>query len=331
MDKEVHHPRIQPGLEVGLPPSYVGYSRSPYYQAVEKEGYTIQQPQTPLLPRICGLPTHIFWIVFALLLLVIGAALGGGLGGGLASRKTSQSSAADLPATASLSLSLSSSSSSTIETPQQQQTTTHGPYPTTTSTTSTSSSPPSSTSSAAVSTSSTVLEAASASTIAPFSTAPGTYRIINIQTNTAIDLLGGGTAIGTEIEAWAWDPNATPDDYVHQAWTISAVSANSNNVVTIYNPASSQYLTAPNGLTIGQNPSNNTQAQIFGGGPTFGPGNTYMQFTIVKNFDNSISFQSVAYQTKLLDVEAGSTANLTPIVVWEPNGGVNQRWRLLPS
>ncbi|KAE9364769.1 carbohydrate-binding module family 13 protein [Stipitochalara longipes BDJ] len=311
MNKPEEYPGDQPGLEVGSPPSYVGHSRSPYYQAVEKEAYTGGPPPTPLPPRICGLPTRIFWVVFALVLLVIGAALGGGLGGGLAtSRKTA---AAHIPSTPSSSS--SSSSSSSTETPQQQQTISYSP-----SSTATSTSP-----SAQLSTSSA---AASASTIAPFSTAPGTYRIINIQTNTAIDLMLGGTANGTEIEAWQWDPNSTPDGYVHQAWKISAVS---DNVVTIYNPASSQYLMAPSGLTMGQDPSENSLAQIYGGGPTASPEDTHTQFTIVRNFDNSISFQSVAYQTKLLDVEAGSTANQTPIVVWEPNGGVNQRWRLLAS
>lgn len=43
------------------------------------------------------------------------------------------------------------------------------------------------------------------------------------------------------------------------------------------------------------------------------------------------SFQSVAYQTKMLDVAGGGATNGNPIVVWESNGGLNQRWRLLAS
>jgi hypothetical protein len=41
------------------------------------------------------------------------------------------------------------------------------------------------------------------------------------------------------------------------------------------------------------------------------------------------SSQSIAYQTKMLDVAGGGTTNGNPIVVWEPKGGLNQRWRLL--
>ncbi|PMD60463.1 carbohydrate-binding module family 13 protein [Hyaloscypha bicolor E] len=285
----------QPGLEVGLPPAqpdHVGYQQSPYTQAASKEGPPYAGQSTPP-PRICGLPTRTFWIVFALALLVVGAALGGGLGGGLAASHK----AAHVP----------SASSSNTGTPQQQQSTSLSSSTATSTSTSSTSAP---------------------STISPFSTSPGTYRIINILTDTAIDLLYGGTAKGTEIEAWEWDPHSTPSSYVHQAWLISAVS---NNVVTIFNIASSSYLTAPSGLSSGQDPSNSTLAIIYGSGSTGSPGDSYSQFTIVKNSDNSISFQSVAYQTKVLDVAGGGTTNGNPIVVWEPNGGLNQRWRLLAS
>ncbi|KAH8748725.1 ricin B lectin domain-containing protein [Hyaloscypha sp. PMI_1271] len=282
----------QPGLEVGLPPGqpdHVGYQQSPYTQAASKEVMPYAGQSTPP-PRICGLPTRTFWIAFALALLVVGAALGGGLGGGLAASHK----AAHVP----------SASSSSTGTPQQQQSTSL---------------------SSSTSTSST---SAPSSTITPFSTSPGTYRIINILTDTAIDLLNGGTTEGTEITAWSWDPHSTPSEYVHQAWLISAVS---NNVVTIFNTASSSYLTAPSGLSLGQDPSNGTLATIYGSGPAGSPGDSYSQFTIVKNSDNSISFQSVAYKTKLLDVAGGGITNGNPIVVWEPNGGWNQRWRLLAS
>jgi hypothetical protein len=114
-------------------------------------------------------------MVFALALLVIGAALGGGLGGGLsAAHKT-----AHVPA---------DSGSSSI-TPDQQQTTSHPASPAATTT-------GPSTISLSASTS------APSSTIQPFSTSPGTYRIINVYTNTAVDLLNGGTTNDTEIECW---------------------------------------------------------------------------------------------------------------------------------
>jgi hypothetical protein len=52
-------------------------------------------------------------------------------------------------------------------------------------------------------TSSSAFSSSSTSTgIPPSSTQPGIYRIINIQSNTAIDLLNGGTSNDTTIECW---------------------------------------------------------------------------------------------------------------------------------
>jgi hypothetical protein len=84
------------------------------------------------------------------------------------------------------------------------------------------------------------------------------------------------------------------------------MSSVGNNAVTIYNTASSSYLTAPSGiplhsslassshsqlpgLTFGADPSDNTLAQIYGAVPG-NPGDTHTQFTIVKNSDNSIRY-----------------------------------------
>ena len=181
-----YYPGEQPGLEVGAPPmppqqihpDYMAY-QSPYYQAASKETppYIPQQPATPTPNRICGLPTRIFWIVFALVLLVVGAALGGGLGAGLSAHKT-----AHLPDNSN------PGSSSSSGTPEPQQSTSHSSYPYPTA--------------ATTSSSTTTLSSTPTSTIQPFSTEPGTYRIINVATYNALDLYNGGTTNGTEIECW---------------------------------------------------------------------------------------------------------------------------------
>jgi hypothetical protein len=177
-----YYPSEQPGLEVGRPPvrnQNAGHQQeqSTYNEAASKEAihyppYAGLEPVPPPLSQVCGLPKRTFWIVLALVILVIGAALGGGLGGGL----SSEHKTAHLPA----------SSGSSSGAPEQQTTSSASPAAASTSTIR------SMTSSAAAAT----------STMQPFSVSPGTYRIINVATNTAIDLYNGGTTNDTEIECW---------------------------------------------------------------------------------------------------------------------------------
>lgn len=42
-----------------------------------------------------------------------------------------------------------------------------------------------------------------------------------------------------------------------------------------------------------------------------------------------ISFGSIVYPTKVLDLTQASPIDGTPIILWEYNGAVNQRWRLV--
>jgi hypothetical protein len=182
MNSPPYYPSEQPGLEVGRPPGqhqYAGHKQeqSPYNEAAFKEAihdppYAGLEPVPPHPSRLCGLTKRTFWIVLALAILVIGAALGGGLGGGLSSKHKT----VHLPA----------SSGSSSGAPEQQTTSSASPTAASTSTTR--------------STTSSV--AAATSTIQPFSVSPGTYRIINVATNTAIDLYNGGTTNDTEIECW---------------------------------------------------------------------------------------------------------------------------------
>jgi hypothetical protein len=72
MDGLILDNRDQPVLE---PVGGIGYpgTKDPMYH----------QMPTSSSSRICGLQKPIFWLAFALVLVVLGAAIGGGLGGGL--------------------------------------------------------------------------------------------------------------------------------------------------------------------------------------------------------------------------------------------------------
>ncbi|TVY36908.1 hypothetical protein LOCC1_G007445, partial [Lachnellula occidentalis] len=249
--------RGQPGLEVV--PQGVG---TPLY--VDK--YPVHPDTSIPTPksapsRICGLSRRTFWIVLVLLVLVVlGAGIGGGVGGGLSgSHKnksvsaTSQSSNAGVSST---SASLTGSSSSTN---------------------------PSSTT--------------STSTRAPLaSTTPGSYRIINVESNTALDLyvLGEGylthsTELGDIYQRYllkllkqSYNLTAAPAAYTHQSWQIASVG---DGASIIFNTKTNAYITAPNNLTAGEDPSDG-HAAVYGALP----GNSadpYARWTLVTNSDNS--------------------------------------------
>jgi hypothetical protein len=114
MDGLIHDSEAQPGLEFSprrpevVHPGYRGgdswhndmyqqhgtkeaasidtaYIDAAYFNAAHMDAaYIDEMPKpTPPTPRICGFLTRTFWIVFALVLVVLGGAIGGGLGGGL--------------------------------------------------------------------------------------------------------------------------------------------------------------------------------------------------------------------------------------------------------
>ncbi|CZR69743.1 uncharacterized protein PAC_19643 [Phialocephala subalpina] len=234
----------------------LGYK--PYEQYKQDEPFIneLRAPITSPRARICGLTTRTFWIVFVIVLVVLGAAVGGGVGGGLAASHSTMTSP-------------QGQSSSTASSPTSASSTSSSPYSTASST-------------------------ATSSSIAPFSTAPGTYRIINIATNTAVDLLFGGTTNGTRIDGWSWNPASSPTQYVHQSWQMASVD---NGAVIMYNTQTKSYITAPSNLTAGTNPPNTDDAGLYGGVPG-DPSDAHTQWVIVPNSDNSIRYSPLSYSSK---------------------------------
>jgi len=98
--------------------------------------------------------------------------------------------------------------------------------------------------------------------------------------------------------------------------------------IIILNNQTNSYITAPNNLTTGENPSSATDASVYGGVPG-SPTDPYMLWVMATNSDNSISFSSKAYPNKVLDLAGGSTTNGAPVILWEKDGGPNQEWRLV--
>jgi len=95
------------------------------------------------------------------------------------------------------------------------------------------------------------------------------------------------------------------------------------------NTQTDSYITAPGNLTAGINPPNEL-ASVYGGVPG-SAADPHTQWVIVLNSDNSISFSSEAYPTKLLDLTGSNPTDGTPVILWEKDGGLNQEWRLVPS
>jgi hypothetical protein len=110
-------------------------------------------------------------------------------------------------------------------------------------------------------------------------------------------------------ERWknrSWNPYSTPADYAHQAWQIASEASGS---VAIFNTQTNSYITAPSSmpsslsrsppahsqlldLTEGVNPSENIDAQVYGGVPGSAT-DEYMQWVIIQNSDNSIRYSSL--------------------------------------
>jgi len=97
------------------------------------------------------------------------------------------------------------------------------------------------------------------------------------------------------------------------------------------NTQTNSYITAPNNLTAGVNPSNSaTDASVYGGVPGT-PADPHTQWVMTTNPDNSVSFSSKAYPTKLLDLDGANPTDGTPVILWEKDSMSNQEWRLVAS
>lgn len=135
------------------------------------------------------------------------------------------------------------------------------------------------------------------------------YRIINRNSDKALDVNGGSTANGASVIQWTWNGGN------NQQWQIVD---NGGGYYRIINRNSSKALdvnggSTSNGATVIQwtwNGGNNQQWQIVDNGGGY--------YRIINR--NS---------SQALDVNGGSTANGASVIQWPWNGGNNQQWQII--
>jgi endoglucanase len=135
------------------------------------------------------------------------------------------------------------------------------------------------------------------------------YRIINRNSNKALDVNGGSTANGAQVIQWPWNGGN------NQQWQ---VIDNGGGYYRIINRNSGKALdvnggSTANGANVIQwtwNGGNNQQWQVIDNGGGY--------YRIINR--NS---------SQALDVNGGSTADGTTVIQWPWNGGNNQQWQII--
>jgi hypothetical protein len=137
-----------------------------------------------------------------------------------------------------------------------------------------------------------------------------TYKLINVNSGKALDVFGGGTAVGTNVDIW------TDNNSAAQQWR---VIANSDGSYKLINPHSSKDLDVANAGT-----ADGTNVQISGDN---GSGAQKWQMNL--NGDGSYTLINVG-SGKALDVSEAGTADGTNVRIWTSNGTSAQKWQLVP-
>jgi hypothetical protein len=118
----------------------------------------------------------------------------------------------------------------------------------------------------------------------------------------------GETGAERKVDNRSWDPFSTPAEYAHQSWQISSEVSGS---IVIFNTHTNSYITVPSSkpssisrsppahsqlldLTAGVNPSDNLDAQVYGGVPGSSK-DEHMQWVIIQNNDNSIRYYQLIF------------------------------------
>lgn len=145
------------------------------------------------------------------------------------------------------------------------------------------------------------------------SLASGTYTISsNMNINKTVDVYGGNSANGTNIQLWDKHGGAS------QKWTVKYDAF--TGFYTFINPSSGKALDingakTANGTNIQLWDYNNSCAQRWRG---------------VKKADSTFVFFSACSHSKAIDLYSSRTTNGTNIHIWTAHGGVNQQWKFTP-
>ncbi|KAG8894091.1 hypothetical protein FRC01_013168, partial [Tulasnella sp. 417] len=130
---------------------------------------------------------------------------------------------------------------------------------------------------------------------------PGTYRIHNVHTNTALDLAGGRTDNGTPVIAWSVG-NGT-----NQSWTLESGQSG----YRMKNGASGTYL-GYNNLEQGELLCGRTQP---------------VEWTVTRA-DQGYQIHPANNQNLVLDLAEGKREDGAKICLWSNNNQNNQKWNI---
>lgn len=134
----------------------------------------------------------------------------------------------------------------------------------------------------------------------------GTYRLRAGDSDKFLDISGGGTANGANVQLWDYNVGDTVQD-----WHISKLS---NGLYTLYNARSGKYLDVSGAST-----QSGANVQIWQN-----TGACAQQWAIVTN-SNGYRLVS-ACSGKSLDIDGGNITNGTNVQIWNSNNSAAQRW-----
>ncbi|MBD0379471.1 family 43 glycosylhydrolase [Paenibacillus sedimenti] len=135
------------------------------------------------------------------------------------------------------------------------------------------------------------------------------YKLMNPNSNKALDVNGGGTANGTNVQIWS-DNNSTA-----QEWRITKLSGGNYKLI---------------------NTNSNKALDISGAGTASGTnvqiwddiGSIAQEWMIIVNGDGTYKLIN-PNSKKALDIQGGGTANGSNVWIWDDTGNFAQKWNLI--
>ncbi len=141
--------------------------------------------------------------------------------------------------------------------------------------------------------------------------ANGQYKLVNTGSSKALDVNGGGTTDGTNVQIW------TDNSGSAQKWQ---VTLNTDGTYKLVNPNSSKVLDVN-----GAGTSDGANVQIW----TDNSG-VAQKWQITQNTDGTYKLKN-PNSGKVLDVSGGSSADGANVQIWTDNGSAAQKWQIVAT
>jgi endoglucanase len=141
--------------------------------------------------------------------------------------------------------------------------------------------------------------------------ASGTYYIANVNSGDVIDIPGGNTANGTDLDQWPLNHGT------NQQWKVTSLGCGLYTITSVLDGSSIEI----NGQSLA-NGGKVDEWSYWGGGN--------QQFVISKDAAGSYTIASINSQDAV-EVPGSSTTAGTQLDQWSPNNGTNQEWTFSPA